>query len=435
MTELEGGFSRRAVAWLLGLTLGGLALAALLAVFGRDLAGGRPSPGTNTFSHSALGHRGLAELLRSLSLGVVSRRNSIEGAPGPLRPLVLAEPLTDGAAAQARLRDRLLEAAGRGAPLVVVLPKWEGAPDPGHPGWIAAAALRPPAEIQRVLRALELAGLGTVRVDRQGRGRQECAARFGGEYAVFRVDLRPAQVLVPSAGLDPVVVCGGSLLVARVTAAPFVFLVSDPDLLNNQGLGRADHAVLIHSLLTVGLRARGVIFDETVHGLNRRAGLLAEAFRFPLVFAVLQTAILAGLIVWAGLGRFGKPLPARGGPGDGTAVLIDNTAQLLAMGMHGGHAAESLARYYRQTLRSVAAAYFLPPDLPPDELLDRLQQLTGARGPRMQLHGFAERVGQVAAAGAAAGDRAVRLARILHRWRLEMTDERSRRMDGHREHP
>jgi hypothetical protein len=425
--ENRRGLPPRVAAWAVVLAAVSLSLAVLLAVFGQDLAG-RPDPGPHTFSRSALGHRALAELLRGAGVGVVSRRSPVEGAPGPRHPLVLAEPFTAGASAGARLRALRLEAAARGAPLVLVLPKWIGAPDRRHPGWIAAAALRPLGEVRRVPAALGVAGLATVPVVReQGGAVSECFARFGGRLEAFDLDLRPAQLLEAVPGMDPIVVCGDGVLVARVPAAPMIFLVSDPDLLNNQGLGRAGHAALVHGLLARGLRAHGVIFDETVHGLHRRGGLLAEAFRFPLVFAVLQSFVLAVVVVWSGAGRFGKPLPPPAGTAAGTEVLIDNTAQLLSQGRHAG---ASLARYYRQTLRAVAAAYFLPPDLPERETVERLQRIAEARGLRMQLRGFARRVEQVAAAGPAAGDRAVRLAHILYHWRLDMTEE-----NGHRRHP
>lgn len=438
--ELEGGFSRRAIAWIIGLSLASLCLGLLLTAFGQNLTG-RPSPGTNTFSYSAIGHRGLAELLRERGLGVLSRRDRLEAAPRRV-PLVLAEPGTADGTERARVAALRREAAWRGAPLVLVLPKWDGTADPEHPSWIINPVLRSVAEVRRVPAALGMAGLGTaglgeVRITR-GAEVGQCSARFGGVPRDFRVDLRPAQLIELAPGLDPVVVCGDKLLVARVSGAPVVYLVADPDILNNQGLGRADHAALVYGLLAIGLQARGVVFDETVHGLSRRSGFLAEALRFPLVLAVAQAVLLGVLVVWAGQGRFGKPLPARRGMGDGPEVLIDNTAQLLGQGGrsgHGGHAAESLTRYYRQALRSVAAAYFLPADLPETEVVARLQRAAHGRGLRMELAGLAQQVERTAAAGPAAADRAVRLARILYRWSLEMTSGRTRETEhGHRRH-
>jgi hypothetical protein len=161
-----------------------------------------------------------------------------------------------------------------------------------------------------------------------------------------------------------------------------VVLIADPDLLNNHGLGHGGNAAAVYRLFSRTLAARGVVFDETVHGYNRTPGLLAEALRFPLVLAVLQGLLLLGLVLWAGMGRFGKPLPAARGIAPGKEALIANTAELLAA---GGHAAESVARYFQQTTRAVAVHYFLPPDLPETERLARLQRLAAGHGSALNL--------------------------------------------------
>jgi hypothetical protein len=429
--ELEGGFSQQTVGWIVGVALGSFFLAIVLSVFGEDL-NGRPSAGPNSFSYSALGHRALAELLRGSGIGVVSRRSARGGRPDTQRPLVLAEPFTEGKPAATRMRALREEAAGRGASLVLVLPKWDSLPDPEHPGWIGLFRTIPLAEVEKVPGALSAPGLERVPMQRPGgRAVRDCKASWRAGARTFQLEIPHAQLFAQKPGqtpgaLIPIVECTGGILVARFAPAsgPEVFLIADPDFLNNRGLGRGGNAALAHDLFTGILHAKGVIFDETVHGLRRRAGVVAEALRFPLVLAVLQTLVLAGIVVWAGSGRFGKPLPSRGGPGDGKEVLIDNTALLLS---HGGHAVESLARYYRQTLRTVGAACFLPPDLPEKELTDRLQRIAGRRGLHLDLNAFERRMERLAASGRP-GDRAVRLARALHHWRREM-------LDGNRRHP
>src|SRR6185295_9450564 len=94
----------------------------LLGVYGKDLER-RPNARANTFSYSALGHRALAEMLKSLGLEVRSRRVPAGGI-GPRRPLVLAEPdFLHPSGNWRTLRD---EAKARDASLVLVLPKWRG---------------------------------------------------------------------------------------------------------------------------------------------------------------------------------------------------------------------------------------------------------------------------------------------------------------------
>jgi hypothetical protein len=333
--ELEGGFSRRSVGWLIAVSLGSLVFGALLSTFSQNRAE-RPDPGANSFSRSAVGHHALCELLRREGIGVLSRRDLQLSAPGPHRPLILAEPPANENFAD-QLPRFLGEAARSRAPLVLVLPKWKTVPDPKHTGWIGAVVPHPIDPIERATGALALTGLGKLRIERRpGATVQKCRARLGGIETVYRIGLRRAQLIAPAPGLTPVVECGGALLVARTPGAPAVYLVADPDLIENHGLGTADHAALIHDLLVRELAAKEVIFDETIHGFARKPGLFAEAFRFPLVLATLQSLILAGVVLWAGMGRFGKPLPPRQAL-EGPETLIDNTARLLSRVKKGGH--------------------------------------------------------------------------------------------------
>jgi hypothetical protein len=408
--EIEGGFSRRALAWIVGTVAVSFIAAVLFGVYGADLER-RPRPGANTFSHSALGHRALAELLRSLGLGVLSRQSPAGGDAGPQRPLVAAEP--GFGTNSGRLRELFGEAQRRGAPLLLVLPKWlAGGPQKDKPDWLRSVDLLDPQDVRRVIQALGDDELRDV-LPQQLAGTGSCSAPWG----PAGVELAPAQLLAPSGVLEPVVGCAGGWLVAKTRTKPPVFLIADPDLLNNYGLGRGDNATVVVRLLTEVLGAKGVVFDETVHGFLRTPGLLAEALRFPLSLGVLQSLLLLGIVLWAGMGRFGKPLPAAPALAAGKEVLIDNTAKLLAS---GGHAGDSLARYFRQTTRAVAAWYFLPSDLPASERLARLQRITDARGGGLSLVELEQSIRRLPE-GRSGGEPAAALARRLHQWRVEMT--------------
>ena len=120
------------------------------------------------------------------------------------------------------------------------------------------------------------------------------------------------------------------------------------------------------------------------------------------------------------MGRFGKPLPAAPALAAGKEVLIDNTAKLLVT---GGHAGDSLLRYFRQTTRAVAAHYVLSPELADGERLARLQRLTDSRGLRLSLGALERGIGGLPQ-GKRGEEQAARLARRLHEWRLAMTQGR-----------
>jgi hypothetical protein len=84
-------------------------------------------------------------------------------------------------------------------------------------------------------------------------------------------------------------------------------------------------------------------------------------------------------------------------------------------------------------LQAVAAHYFLPPDLPPAALAERLAQLSprppaaggpaGRAGPG-ELLAIERRIARLGAAAprGQGGERAAALARSLYRWRSEMMD-------------
>lgn len=425
--EIEGGFSRRAVAWIVGTVAASFVASILLGVYGKDLER-RPSSGANTFSYSALGHRALAEMLRSLGLEVRSRRVPAGGI-GPRRPLVLAEPDRVGMSGNLRaLRD---EAKTRAAPLVLVLPKWRGASRKDKPEWIGKVEGELENEIRFRLEDFgSETGLFKLAAKRFAGKTAGCTAvwRPGEPPVPLDVDIETAQLFSrPLEEFAPVVECAGGVLAARRQAteeSPQLLVIADPDLLNNHGLGRGENAAAIYQLLTRSLGAEGVIFDETIHGFLRVPGLLNEALSFPMALGVIQSFLLLGVVLWAGMGRFGKPLPAPAGLAAGKEVLIDNTAKLLA---GGGYAGDSVERYFRQTTRAVAAHYFLPSDLPEGERLARLQRITGARGSGLNLAEMQREIRRLPD-GRRGGEPAAKIARRLHQWRVEMTH-------GNRESP
>jgi len=426
--ELEGGFSRRVLGWIVGIAVASFLAALGLSALGQTLESGA-TPDANAFSYSAIGHHALVEMLTSLGLGVVPRKSQGGGGPGPRTPLMLAEPdLETGPPA---VRERVVaarnEARDAQAVLVVVLPKWDGTPGDGTPGWVGEVSLRDEAKAVAVLGLLDPA-LAELRLVRRGERavRRECRFHGDGREQRFTVEADVPQLLAAPSVLEPVVTCSGLVLAGSYTLAssgpepgPKVLVIADPDVLNNQGLARGDHAALVERLVLRDLNARGLVIDETIHGFARSGGLLAEAVRFPLLPATLQALLLAGIVLWAGMGRVGKPLPAPRGLAAGKDVLLGNTATLLAS---GGHVADSLARYQRQTVQAVAAALFVPPGVPEAELRRRLEDVSESRGVRIDLAAVEQQIEALTGGrDAAARARALDIARRLHRWRQEMT--------------
>ena len=124
----EPVFSGRLLAgWIAGAVV---VFAISLYLMGGGEVSGPESTGPSTFSRSAVGHAGLAEVLQRLGIAVVkSRYNSLEKlAPGSV--LVIAEPRPGQQSEEAI---RMLLKADR---ILLVLPKWTGLPSEQTPGWL-----------------------------------------------------------------------------------------------------------------------------------------------------------------------------------------------------------------------------------------------------------------------------------------------------------
>jgi hypothetical protein len=126
-------------------------------------------------------------------------------------------------------------------------------------------------------------------------------------------------------------------------------LISDADLINNQGLGKADHAALLADLLSHIDGVHELVFDEMIHGEARRRNVLAFAARSPALPIALHLMLVAAVATWAFSGRFGSP-PETHVTRGGREIFIETTARLLEGSVGEG---SSLARYWRDAIDAV----------------------------------------------------------------------------------
>lgn len=370
-------FRTRPIAVLVALALAASLAAVLLLAFVGPWTD-RTTYGPSTYSVSAIGHRAVFEFFGDG--GVPTARNhdvSLPALSGEAA-LVVAEPDWDpDHPSDHGLLPRLISAAARrGRPAIVVLPKWIGSEyptDPRYVGGVSLAGAEPAAEVAAVATGLDRSAL-SVRLD-ANRATYKAETAWGVSYGVV---LERAQTLVPNAAFESLVTNADGVLVAKVVRGnmPPIVLVTDPDLLNNQGLGRGEHAALLSDLIAHVDGVHALLFDETVHGDLRRGQLLATLLRFPALPITLQLLAVAAIAVWAFSGRFGTPRADVDSRRGGREVFIDTTARLLE-----GSVAEgiSLARYWRHAVDSVSHAHRLPLD---DEAArwTRLVALSSARG-------------------------------------------------------
>jgi len=377
-----------------------------------DLGGDTTGP--SSFSRSAIGYAGLAEVLHQLSVDVVKSRDDSLGKLTSGSVLVIAEP-RPGAKTE-RIMRTLLTADT----ILLVLPKWIGQPSRQKPGWLDAAEPLPSAEIAWSLH-LVAPKAEILQVEK--------AAWQTNSFAIAPTLDAPIN-LIKGAGLRPLIGNADAMLLGELTNDNRrVWILSDPDVVSNHGLARVGNAALAVTVIERLRSGAGrVVFDETIHGFaGVPANPLALLFRFPFVIATLLGAITVALLLWASLGRFGAPQPAPPPLGAGRQTLLQNIAKLVEF---TGHQDMMIRRYVLETVRDAGRQLHAPRGLSGTALVAWLQRVGAARGVDVDcvaLVGEAERLGDGRRRGGAS---LVRLARDIYRWRGEIVDGRSEHPRG-----
>ena len=390
------------------------------------------SADTDSYSYSLIGYRALYAFFERSGFEVSRvrvRRWNDDIEPGTA--MVLAEP---DAPPVRKAEDTTdveppLDFEPSPGQLALVLPKWRGVPDPNAPAWLHEMRLAPLAAVARAGAPYVLPRTTLVR----GRGMDSlrCATAWGESVTVAASRL---QWLKARSGIEPVVWRDSMVIVARfehsfetfdwdadedslvtVTVLDTLYLISDPDLLNNHGLARADHARLVRRLFADELDVHRVLFDERIHhGLMSRS-LAAELLSFPLVLLFAQAVVLLVFLAWSSSARFGAPTALAPRPTSG-AALVDTAAELLSA---AGLPALTLQIYWEQVLREVAARYAIATAGTRRRLLGALADLSRARGARADVGELEEEVEKHQRTTEGHRD-VVDTARRIHGWYREM---------------
>lgn len=361
---------------------------------------------TNTYSRSAIGYRGLVRLLEQLDIPVVVSTSDPEkkSAHGLL---VIAEPDLEDEAARARLWT-LVTGAER---VLVVLPKWYGYGPRGQP-WIDRVF---PVEISRIDKVLDAIAVPETRVVRRIPERWTAVDGWSARPAI-----RQPQ-LVASSTLERVVGDGrGRVLLGKIVRSETseLWVLTDPDVLNNVGLRSAENARFAVEIIENLRKDGSVVFDETMHGYIRPPSLTSMLLEFPLVIATVQIGLCILLVMWAAAVRFGPRRPSPPPLAPGKDFLIRNTAALLH---YGGHHAEALRKYLQGALADVRHALHAPA-LSAEAVTEWIDRVGATRGCTMT---FADLQRAVEAGGSP--QRVLEVASRIHRWRTEMTHGIDRR--------
>jgi hypothetical protein len=261
----------------------------------------------------------------------------------------------------------------------------------------------PPSEIEDVMKALDLDYAPMI--SRSGKGND-----FRGDDLVKSPVIRHNPQLVDVGNnYEPIVRDG--LGYALLFKSNNIYILADPDVMNNHGLRKPENALFTVNLIDKLRNGGPVVVDEVIHGYAQQPSLLRTLFRFPLVLATMQVLICALLAIWAAMVRCGPKKAAAPPIAPGKDFLIQNTAALLH---YGGHHADALRRYLLQSIASVRHALHAPA-LASNQLTAWPENVRKIRGGTISLVEL-ERDAHTADTP----QRTVEVADRVYRWRMEM---------------
>jgi len=366
--------------------------------------------GPSTFSRSAIGYAGLAEVLQRLDIPVVKSRYDSLGKLTPGSVLVIAEPLPGGKT------EEIMRTLLKADTILLVLPKWTGQPSKKKSGWLGEAMAWPTSDVGWALH-LVAPQADVLEVDQA-------------VWTTNALNLTPGLEapihLIHGDRLQPLIGDADGMLLGQLTDRNRkIWVLSDPDVISNHGLARAGNAALAVALIEHLRSGSGnVVFDETIHGFaNATANPLLLLFRFPFVMATIQAMIAIALLLWATFGRFGTPQPAPQAISAGRQGLLENVAKLIEF---TGHQEVMVKRYVLETLRDVGRELHAPRGLSTAALIGWLQRVSTARGVEVDGTAVVKEAAALEEGRRYNPATLVRLARQIHRWKGEIIDGRSR---------
>lgn len=377
-----------------------------LSAFAPELGSGRDGGG-HALSRGAVGYAGMVQLLKDTGHAVSVIRDEHGQVPGSstsdLGGLLVLTPTPETSAADIQRR-----LSGIDRPVLVILPKWRTQRDPRHSGWVGRAfpldngARNLPPEW----------GIRSTAPVRDGSG-ADLAVRLWDDPA-FALP-RPAGLrAIGGESLKTLVAApgDGALLVQAHSAD--IYVLSDPDLINNLAMRDPRHAAAALRLLTaIAGPGEPIGFDVTLNGLGGGRSLLRLAFTPPFLGLTLCFVVAALLAGWQSAARFGPPLRVGRVVELGKAALVANSAQLIVQARRTPRFA---ARYGAMVREAAARRLHAPAGLAGSGLDSWLDRFADARGRR-----FSELLASLEAARSTAD--IVARAGALGEWRKDVLRE------------
>ena len=393
--EADGAFRMRTVILILAIGVLGFIGTLVLGAYAPDLRSGR-NGGAHALSNAAVGFSGIVKLAQATGRNpqIIRGPHRMDG-----EDLIIFTP-------DSGTQDISVGINGRDAkPTLFIFPKWQTMGDPTHSGWVRYVGLKDADDPERVL-----APAKKLKIDRHPSGGRPLITTGDLPPEIRFTAPRPLQT-ISGANVHPLITDeAGGVVVAQLGDGP-LYVIADPDLLNNKGVADAHQAAAALALLDWmnSSGSREIDFDVTVNGLGHSRSPLKLAFEPPFLAMTLAIAAAVALAAWQATARFGSPRRREREIAFGKAALIDNTATLVRK---AGRQA-MLSGRYADVIRDRAAIVFgMSPRLHDGALDAQLDRLDGRA-----------RFTELAEAARTATDRhsALSAAQALHRWLWEKT--------------
>jgi hypothetical protein len=375
-----------------------------LSTFAPDFTDGDDGQ-AHALSRSAIGYTGAVKLIRAGGMHVTVSRG---GPRGLSTALVVLTP-------EKKIEFSAIERLAHENALII-LPKWHHFPSSKHRGWVRESPTMREEWLTEILG--EIAPKTKIK---QESATATPALLFDATAAKISNPgvLRPGKIAafqtVVGPELTPVVTTkeGRTVLgLIERNDGPRIFVLTDPDLLNNQGI--ADIATARAGLaLLSALNDAGepVTFDVTLNGFERSRSLLRLALEPPLLAATLSFVIVAAMLAWRAATRSGPTARSKRTIALGKRTLADNSAALIRL---AGRDATMAPRYAQMVRTVVAEQIHVARDATgtTNAELDRIAQSRGVRATYSEL--------AAEAANAKTATETLSAARRLHAWTGDM---------------
>jgi hypothetical protein len=331
--DTPGLFPQKRMHWLVGLAILGFLGALFIALIKDDT--GVPAPNATPQSESAIGHKAFITFIDAMNVPTGFSIGELLSFVGVDQLSMLLEP--DPEAISFQDLPRRMDAKT----VLLVLPKWVDEADKDKPRWLVRAGLMERAAVQ------EMAASVIADVD---------IVRLTAPVAYNRNAYRNAPTLskpqlMQSSRLKPIIAAPEGILLGSIKRGrSSIYVLSDPDLLNNHGLDNGNNAALILAIVNRLRGDGGVSIDFGIYPNISAKSMWRRLVEPPLVGVSLLLLCSLMLLMWHASTRFGQPLSVPPALARGKLALVTNSAALFQTREHSYNL---LARYLDQQVQEI----------------------------------------------------------------------------------